>query len=239
MMLDTMSNIQEKSGRATLAYFEQLSRLPQENVKTMTRWMDSVKVTRAEFNSIMRDNYNSWNNLLGQAARHTGQTTRSFEKPKERGSEKATPHSPPPLERSAQSPPAPGHAQKAAQSLAKPEEKESKEALAQSPPPPEPAPNLHQPRGMPRKPPSCPQNPSVKAARKHSITLPNLRGVRRGSPQSLKNPGRKQTKKDQARWRPNPRSQGKSRQRKADRGPYDRSSGGEDKSKSSFGVPGD
>jgi hypothetical protein len=133
MMLDTMSNIQEKSGRATLAFFEHMSRLPQKNVKTMTRWMDSVKATRAEFNSVTRDNYHNWDNMLVQAARHTGQTTRSVGKPKETGSETAIPHSPPPPELSAQSSPAPGHAKEASRSPAKPKRKDDKKAFDHSP----------------------------------------------------------------------------------------------------------
>jgi hypothetical protein len=209
MMLDTMSNIQEKSGRATLAYFEQLSRLPQENVKTMTRWMDSVKVTRAEFNSIMRDNYNSWNNLLGQAARHTGQTTRSFEKPKERGSEKATPHSPPPLERSAQSPPAPGHAQKAAQSLAKPEEKESKEALAQSPPPPEPSAQSSPAPGHAEEAAKLPAKPKRKGGKKAFDHSPQSAGRAAGVTPVPEKPRKKANKKGPGQVAPQSKKSGK------------------------------
>ena len=76
MMLNTMSNFQEQSGRATKAFFEQMAGLPQEGVKTMGHWMDSVKQTRDEFNSIVREGYDSWGNLFEQTMRSTEQAAR-------------------------------------------------------------------------------------------------------------------------------------------------------------------
>ncbi len=74
MMLNTMSNIQEQSGRATRAYFEQMASLPQEGVKSMSQWMDSMKQTREELNSIMREGYDNWGNMVEQSIRKTEET---------------------------------------------------------------------------------------------------------------------------------------------------------------------
>jgi hypothetical protein len=76
MMLNTMSNFQEKSGRATQAYFEQMANLPQEGLKTMNKWMDSMKQTREEFNSIIHENYDEWGNRVEQTMRKTEEAAR-------------------------------------------------------------------------------------------------------------------------------------------------------------------
>jgi hypothetical protein len=76
MMLNTMSNIQEQSGRATQAYFEQMAGLPQEGVKTMGHWMNSMKQTRNEFDSIIRDNFDNWGNMLEKTMQHTEEAVR-------------------------------------------------------------------------------------------------------------------------------------------------------------------
>ena len=76
MMLNTMSNIQEQSGRATQAWFEQMAGLPQESVKTMSHWMETVRQTREEFNSIIRDSYDEWGNTVEQTMRRTEEATR-------------------------------------------------------------------------------------------------------------------------------------------------------------------
>ena len=66
MMLNTMSNIKEQSGRASLSWFEQMANLPQENLKLMRNWMDSVRDTRNEMNSIIRDGLDNWGNVVEQ-----------------------------------------------------------------------------------------------------------------------------------------------------------------------------
>ncbi len=76
MMLNTMSNIQEQSGRATQAWFEQMAGLPQEGVKTMGHWMDSIRETRNEFNSIIRDSYDNWGNIFEETVRRTEEAAR-------------------------------------------------------------------------------------------------------------------------------------------------------------------
>jgi hypothetical protein len=76
MMLNTMGNIQEQSGRATQAYFEQMAGLPQEGVKTMGHWMDSMKQTRYELDSIIRDNFDNWGNMLEKTMQHTEEAVR-------------------------------------------------------------------------------------------------------------------------------------------------------------------
>lgn len=76
MMLDTMSNFQEQSGRATQAWFEQMAGLPQEGVKTMGHWMDSIRETRNEFNSIIRDSYDNWGNIFEETVRRTEEAAR-------------------------------------------------------------------------------------------------------------------------------------------------------------------
>jgi hypothetical protein len=76
MMLNTMGNIQEQSGRATQAFFEQMAGLPQEGVKSMNHWMDSVRQTREEFNSIVRDGYENWGNIFQQTAQRTEEAMR-------------------------------------------------------------------------------------------------------------------------------------------------------------------
>jgi hypothetical protein len=76
MMLNTMGNIQEQSGRATQAFFEQMAGLPQEGVKNMNHWMDSVKQSRKEFNSIIRDGYENWGNIFEQTMRSTEEAAR-------------------------------------------------------------------------------------------------------------------------------------------------------------------
>jgi hypothetical protein len=76
MMLNTMSNIQEQSGSATQAYFEQMAGLPQEGVKTMGHWMNSMKQTRNEFDSIIRDNFDNWGNMLEKTMQHTEEAVR-------------------------------------------------------------------------------------------------------------------------------------------------------------------
>jgi hypothetical protein len=76
MMLNTSGNIQEQSGRATRAYFEQMAGLPQEGVKTMGQWMDSVRETRNEFNSIIRDSYDTWGEIFETTMRHTEEAAR-------------------------------------------------------------------------------------------------------------------------------------------------------------------
>jgi hypothetical protein len=64
MMLDNMSKLQEQSGRAAQAWFEQMAGLPQEGVKTMSRWMDVMGDTRNELNAIMRDNFEKWSRVF-------------------------------------------------------------------------------------------------------------------------------------------------------------------------------
>jgi hypothetical protein len=76
MMLKTANNIQEHSGRATQAFFEHMAVLPQEGVKSMSYWMDSVKQTRNEFNSIIRDSYDNWENIFEKTMRFNEETAR-------------------------------------------------------------------------------------------------------------------------------------------------------------------
>jgi len=75
-MLSTMNNIQEQSGRAARAWWEQMAVLPQEGVKTINYWMDSIKGTRDEFNSIIRDSCANWGNIFEQTVGNTEATAR-------------------------------------------------------------------------------------------------------------------------------------------------------------------
>jgi hypothetical protein len=76
MMLNTSGSIQEHSGRATQAFFEHMAVLPREGVKSMGYWMDSVKQTRNEFNMIIRDSYDNWENLFEKTMRFTEESAR-------------------------------------------------------------------------------------------------------------------------------------------------------------------
>jgi cyclopropane fatty-acyl-phospholipid synthase-like methyltransferase len=76
MMLNTSSNIQEQSGRATQAYFEKMASLPGESIKTMAHWMDSVRKTHNEINSIIRDSYTTWGDIFEKTMRHTEKAAR-------------------------------------------------------------------------------------------------------------------------------------------------------------------
>ena len=76
MMLNTMGNIQEQSGRATHAYFEQMAGLPQQGLKAMGHWMDSMRQAHNEFNSIVRDSLDSWGNVFEQTVRQTQESAR-------------------------------------------------------------------------------------------------------------------------------------------------------------------
>jgi hypothetical protein len=92
MMLNTMGNIQEQSGRATQAFFEQMAGLPQEGVKSMNHWMDSVRQTREEFNSIVRDGYENWGNIFQQTAQRTEEAMRRHtEQAARKATEKVSP----------------------------------------------------------------------------------------------------------------------------------------------------
>ncbi len=71
MMLETMSTIQERSGRAAHAYFERMAGLPRQGVESWSHWMDSAQGARDEFRSMMRDGYDEWGKRLGRSVRHT------------------------------------------------------------------------------------------------------------------------------------------------------------------------
>jgi hypothetical protein len=86
MMLNMAGNIQEKSGQATQAYFEQMAGLPQEGVKIMGHWMNSMKQTRTEFDSIVRDNFENWGNMFEKTMQYAKESARqSQQKVKQHG----------------------------------------------------------------------------------------------------------------------------------------------------------
>ncbi len=72
MLLDTVSSVQEQSGRAALAFFEQMSGWPREHVRTMAQWMDSVNETREAFNAMIRDPYGRRDNRTGRSVQDNG-----------------------------------------------------------------------------------------------------------------------------------------------------------------------
>jgi hypothetical protein len=77
MMLNTMSNFQEKSGRATQAYFEQMANLPQENLKPMRHWMDSMSAIHNEFKAVIHGGFDSFGDVFDQTMRQTEKTVRN------------------------------------------------------------------------------------------------------------------------------------------------------------------
>lgn len=80
MMLNTMSTIQEQSGRATQAWFEQMAALPQEGVKTMNNWMDSMRESRNQFNSAIQEGFENWGNMAERTMRQTEEYARQYQR---------------------------------------------------------------------------------------------------------------------------------------------------------------
>ena len=80
MMLNTMSNIQEQSGRATQAWFEQVAGLPQENLKSMNNWMDAMRESRNQFNSAVQEGFKNYGNVVEQTMRQTEESARQFQR---------------------------------------------------------------------------------------------------------------------------------------------------------------
>ena len=73
MVLSTLSTVEQQSGRATVSFLDQMAGLPREGLKSMNRWMDSMKTANDELGSMMRDGYEQWSDIFAPTIRHTGQ----------------------------------------------------------------------------------------------------------------------------------------------------------------------